>query len=70
MGRIDDVKHDADVIERVLGFADHPPNYAEFHTDVVDVEVHPSLVGRSSPPEETPHRSSRSLLSMAKNHHR
>ena len=43
MARIDDIKHDADVLERVLGFSEQPPNYAEVHTDVVDLEVHPWL---------------------------
>jgi hypothetical protein len=70
MGRIDDVKHDADVIERVLGFADHPPNYAAFHTDVVDLEVHPWLTGPSSTPPERPRRPAQSLLSIVKDRRR
>lgn len=63
MARIDDIKHDADVLERVLGFADQPPNYAELHTDVVDVEVHPLLTKRQPEPVSRPSRPLTSIRS-------
>ena len=49
VGRIDEMKHDADVIERVLGIADQPPYYKEVHTDIVDLEIHPWLTESPSP---------------------
>jgi hypothetical protein len=45
MARIDRQKHDIDVVERVMGYADERVRERDGRTEVIDVDVRPGIVG-------------------------
>ena len=44
MGGIDREKHDIDIVERVMGYADEHVGERDGRTEVIDVDVRPGIV--------------------------
>ena len=66
VGRIDGIKHDVDVLERVLSMDEEPRDYEAVHMDVVDLQIHPSLRVEPQAHNQRSPRSPRPFLSLVK----